>query len=839
MRAASTWRRGLLVLTAALPLLLAAFGLHIIDLGSTPPGINYDSGYNVAHAVLMRDGEPLPPLLFDDRPEPAHRYLLAGWFHLLPPLPFTALLLHGFIGLLTVALAYRAGWLLARQGGRTVPGRAGAGVVAGLIAGGAVAAAMPHLFLSRGTYRAVLLPPLLLAALVALLAGLRAPGRRGPFIAAGAFSGAALNVYFAGIIAPVWLAGALLVAMIVPPRGQRLRLRHARAALLGFLPFGAVWLFTMTFIADPFFRLRGAGAQTAVAYQGGPFDRLLEAFSAFYADAFHWMTLYNVPGTPFLNPALAGLALLGLVVALARWYRVSGVMLVGGALGFILPGAFSELPTHPVRLIGALPFVALLAAVGALGIYRLALTLVRAPARRYLAPLLTAAALFISAGSIAATHTRYHDFWTYDAAAARWSPADDWRSIPHNYSLPLVAAMQALHALDQPAYVPLNALDDRIATIILQGGRYHTVTTAARYPLAELPEGVVFYPARDYLSIPTPDQYPLQALLLPDAGTIVILPASTGPLVKQGEGTRPLDDPRYGWTVAYLTPRPAGPVPGYPPPRPDAATLDGALYPLTPRQVTPLLAGGPQPLVVEWRVESGFGRGLFTFVQLLDSARGLLAGDDRQALPFLYPSTRWQPGDVVPTLHTLWIPPEPPQAAYHWTLGAWASPPGQDRLAAQTPDGVYLDDRLYWGAARAQADPAAVNVPLSDDAIPLDARLGETVRLEGYTLDRRGGTLDLTLYWRALDAMPQDYTLFVHVMQGESIIAQRDAPPTLPTWAWFPGELVPTRYSFTLPPDAEPEAIYAGAYSFPGPTRAPVVQGGVAQPDGRARVWPE
>ena len=124
----------------------------------------------------------------------------------------------------------------------------------------------------------------------------------------------------------------------------------------GFLPLLGLWRYIMTNIANLSYRLEGAAEGTW--REQLPFlERLVtgmrDAFPAFYHDAYHWMTLYITPDTPFLCPLLAALAGIGALLALRRWQRLEGAALLGGVAAFMLPGALSQLPTHPVRLIGS------------------------------------------------------------------------------------------------------------------------------------------------------------------------------------------------------------------------------------------------------------------------------------------------------------------------------------------------------------------------------------------------------------------------------------------------------------------------------------------------------
>jgi len=76
--------------------------------------------------------------------------------------------------------------------------------------------------------------------------------------------------------------------------------------------------------------------------------------------------------------------------------------------------------------------------------------------------------------------------------------------------------------------------------------------------------------------------------------------------------------------------------------------------------------------------------------------------------------------------------------------------------------------------------------------------LSDKVALVGYNLDRTtvrpGDTLKLTLYWKTLGEMDRDYTVFTHLIDGESHIwGQEDSQPLdgyYPTSLWEEGEVV-------------------------------------------------
>lgn len=121
------------------------------------------------------------------------------------------------------------------------------------------------------------------------------------------------------------------------------------------------------------------------------------------------------------------------------------------------------------------------------------------------------------------------------------------------------------------------------------------------------------------------------------------------------------------------------------------------------------------------------------------------------------------------------------------------------------------------------------------------------IQLVGYDVApppyRPGQTLRLQLYWRALEPVPENYTVFVHLLTGSDgagqLIAQQDNPPvrgTRPTSAWEPGQVVVDPYDLLVPEDTPPgEYVLAvGLYHWPDLSRLPVRdEKGTPLPDDR------
>ena len=113
-----------------------------------------------------------------------------------------------------------------------------------------------------------------------------------------------------------------------------------------------------------------------------------------------------------------------------------------------------------------------------------------------------------------------------------------------------------------------------------------------------------------------------------------------------------------------------------------------------------------------------------------------------------------------------------------------------------------------------------------------EAILGDKVRLLGYNIEsgfRPGDDIHLTLFWQCLEEMDQDYTVFIHLVDGKGRIwGQKDNPPVdgfYPTTRWQAGEIVRDQYDLTIPLDVPPDEyqIEAGMYLAETGERLPVL----------------
>jgi hypothetical protein len=86
---------------------------------------------------------------------------------------------------------------------------------------------------------------------------------------------------------------------------------------------------------------------------------------------------------------------------------------------------------------------------------------------------------------------------------------------------------------------------------------------------------------------------------------------------------------------------------------------------------------------------------------------------------------------------------------------------------------------------------AMKEIPAPD--VATDYRFGDGIVLVGYDLEREAEELHLILHWASLAPVEKDYTVFVHLVGPDGVLAQADGPPTggdYPTSLWAYGEII-------------------------------------------------
>ncbi len=207
-------------------------------------------------------------------------------------------------------------------------------------------------------------------------------------------------------------------------------------------------------------------------------------------------------------------------------------------------------------------------------------------------------------------------------------------------------------------------------------------------------------------------------------------------------------------------------------------------------------------------------------LQLVDADERVWARRDI-AVSAAYPLTRWRKGDVVWAQHRFRIPV--------------AAPPGEYRLYLAPADGGLWP----WGDRREVL--GALTIEPRDDRLVFDApsmqhelrvNLDDQIELLGYDLAwdtvRPGGVVSCTLYWRALQEITQNYTVFNHLVAADGQTwGQWDNQPqhgALPTTRWAPGQVVADPYQIPLSGDAPGGTLqlWSGMYDAVTMTRLPL-----------------
>jgi 4-amino-4-deoxy-L-arabinose transferase-like glycosyltransferase len=676
---------------ALLSISLLAAALRFYRLPEVPPGLHYDEGFKGVMARGLLEGGP-PQLFFesDMGEEPIAIYLVAAALGLAGSDPWVIRLPSAIIGALTVPLLWWlgrelfAGPHLGRRGKQQRPKAEEAGPaapeasdtlrlqvqIAGL--GGALVLSILywHLSFSRIGMEPILVPFFATLALAALLRGLNS-GRWLPLALAGAALAGSLYTYKAGYFVPfvaILFVGCAAIAErgFLRRQGRGLLL----AALVALIVAAPLGLYFVTHPANFLQRPASVALLGGEGTRASPWlawiDNLPRVLGMFFVQG-DANPRSNLPGRPALDPFLAVLFLAGLAWALVgslrgRWRRTLPLVWLGV---MILPTLVTDDAPHFGRAIGATPALALLCALGGWAVWQGARRLGGHGVSVVVGLLLAVGAIFSGASTARAYfHT--------------WAESPD---LFYAYDVGLVEIAGRINAqpADEDVYLTPTAHD------------HYTLQFLAQRPFAS-------FDGRTGLVFPPPNR----------AATILVLLGEDEATLPALQRARP--DGRIAWTLndgegrayaaAYTLPASDAPAP-LPEQAADAifggaARLEGVS--VEPRAVAP---GGAVNLTLYWQVLASLDEDYTVFTHLLGShnpatAGPLWAGHDAQPDGGAYPTTAWQPGQVILDEHQLVLPAD--------------APPGEYGLEA----GLYLLATM----TRLPASDASGR-PLADNAVPL------------------------------------------------------------------------------------------------------------------------
>ena len=244
-------------------------------------------------------------------------------------------------------------------------------------------------------------------------------------------------------------------------------------------------------------------------------------------------------------------------------------------------------------------------------------------------------------------------------------------------------------------------------------------------------------------------------------------------------------------------------------------------YRLDTRRLTP---GAPLHLTLNWRAPAAVRRALFPVVRLVDAASGQVWTQTE--------NLAWRVGAQFGDHYALLPPAGLPPGDYVLDLALYTerdpvNPRGVSQpVLAGDQDGPLRAEPIILAQVYR---PPNVSVAAPEPDHTLDLAFGDKIALIGYDAPEHiapGETLRVALYWHALQPVPLDYKIFVHLQASDgAVLAQDDSHPVqwaYPTTRWQPGEYVRDEHILTLDPSA-PRADYVlsmGMYDPATNTRA-------------------
>jgi hypothetical protein len=146
-----------------------------------------------------------------------------------------------------------------------------------------------------------------------------------------------------------------------------------------------------------------------------------------------------------------------------------------------------------------------------------------------------------------------------------------------------------------------------------------------------------------------------------------------------------------------------------------------------------------------------------------------------------YLSSQWQPHELIRYPHSVTLPPDLPAG------------PATIVVTFTDAKGSPVSESISLGEI-------AITVPERSFTIPpmmyqANYDFAETVRLLGYDI----AADHITLYWQALQPVPNRLTVFVHVLDDAgNLISGQDAPPARTTTGWLPDEVITDVHPITV-----------------------------------------
>jgi 4-amino-4-deoxy-L-arabinose transferase-like glycosyltransferase len=358
-------------------ILLVATALRLAAFGDVPPGFYHDEAYHGLDVSDILNGHLSLYFPANNGREPLFIYLIALTVGLLGKSPFALRLAAFPVGVLTVAATMTVGRALFSRR-------------VGVLGSAVLTVTLWHVHLSRVGFRAVLLPLFIALTVWQVALGIRGVARQGKrdqrlsntpssrwhWVLAGVFYGLACYTYSAVRFTPVALGLFGLYALVIQPALRDLQSDICKSFWRGVGLAAVAFLLIIAPLATYALKqpdvVLGRPGQVSIlnpTINNGDLWGMLGAHTmrtlAMFFVRGDRIWRHNVPWRPVFDPALGAAFLVGLWVILRRARRdaAAGFVLIWTAL-MSLPTLLAEDAPHFLRAAGVLPVVSFLPALG-------------------------------------------------------------------------------------------------------------------------------------------------------------------------------------------------------------------------------------------------------------------------------------------------------------------------------------------------------------------------------------------------------------------------------------------------------------------------------------------
>lgn len=625
-----------------LALVLLAWFLRLYQLNTLPPGMYYDEGYNGRVARDIERGASYP-LYIQDGEEPLLLYLGGVSYALAGERTWALRLAPVTLGLVLIPALYFAARAL-------FPRKELLALVAALIG----ATLYWAITLNRVAWQPDALPGILTLSAGALAVAYSSRSLKWS-IAAGLLLGLTFYTYVAARLWPLTLLVWVIYLLAIHRREALARWRLG--LVISIIAFALISPLLYFFILDP----RGFFGRSADVLQLSKIgsNSILTAGMLFVTGDMNPRD--NMPGRPLLDPFLALLFIVGLVISLKRWKQPSYVLLIFWLLVMLVPSALTEDAPNYRRTTGAMPALILLCAIGADSLWGLRLRLYGRYRQAALAAVL---ALGLTFSVWSSTHTYFVD----------WAQRKD-----------------LYYAFDQGLFDLSHFLASRPADQELYlTGDYHEHYTV----LYEMD-------GRPFFSF---EQTYIEVLKAPSAAAtygIFIEPSQPNfyrQFFPKAELLRTLYD-KEGQPYVRVLYVPAGVAPRINPQKKLDAKLGEAIH-LLGFDIGPADQG--IGLALYWQPDSRVSEDYTTFIHLLGPANPatgspVWAEADAQPGNGTFPTSHWSPFQVIVDHYNLRVPDQAPHVSYQIEVGMYLPSTGS-RLPASLDGQPEPESRIIIGS---------------------------------------------------------------------------------------------------------------------------------------------